>query len=213
MPTDPRGARRDELLDHLLVLRCQAGDEAAFRRLFEQFRPRTLRYLAGLVGDDAEDVQQDVWLTVYRRLGQLADPGAFVPWLYGVTRHRAIDFLRRRRRERELLEGFATERLAGGDAADAAEADAAGAWEGAVLPDAVGALPPALREVLQLRYRDGLSYGDIALVVGCAVGTVRSRLHNAKRRLQQVLEQEQERERGPADGAPAGNPSTRGRES
>jgi RNA polymerase sigma factor (sigma-70 family) len=51
------------------------------------------------------DVQQEVWLTVYRRIGGLSDPRAFRTWLFQTTRHRAIDFLRARKRERELADG------------------------------------------------------------------------------------------------------------
>jgi len=67
----------DDLRLCLLVLRCQAGDEQAFAQLFERSGPRTLAHLQGLIGRDAEDVQQDVWLTVYRSLSTLAHPGAF----------------------------------------------------------------------------------------------------------------------------------------
>jgi RNA polymerase sigma-70 factor (ECF subfamily) len=64
---------------HVLVLRCQAGDENAFAQLFDRFASRTLAHLRSFVGDDAEDVQQEVWLTVYRSLRGLSNPGAFGP--------------------------------------------------------------------------------------------------------------------------------------
>jgi DNA-directed RNA polymerase specialized sigma24 family protein len=103
--------RAEDLAQRLLVLRCQAGDEIAFARLMRTFEARTLGYLHGLVGDDAEDVQQEVWLSVYRHLGLLADPGAFRTWLFRTTRHRAIDFLRKRKRERELIDDMPLEDL------------------------------------------------------------------------------------------------------
>ena len=183
MDTVPHRARTDEILLHLLVMRCQAGDERAFASLLERFGPRTLRYLEGILGDDAEDVHQEVWLGVYRRIGQLAAPGAFVTWLFTVARHRAVDFLRRKRRERELLEGVAAD-LAAEHGGPRAEPDGAEP-EGPDLNAAMAELPPLQREVLLLRYREELSYEEIALVAGCAVGTVRSRLHHARRRLQE----------------------------
>lgn len=185
MPPDQRGLPTNELLLHLLVLRCQAGDEEAFARLFDRFGQRTLRYLRGLVGDDAEDVHQEVWLTVYRRIGQLAHPDAFVTWLLSTTRHRAVDFLRRRRRERELLDDLA---VASAAEDDVASEPASGRIDESVLDAAAAVLPAAQREVLLLRYQDELSYAEIALVVGCSVGTVKSRLHHARRRLQESLE-------------------------
>ena len=183
MDTAPHHARTDEILLHLLVMRCQAGDDRAFAGLLERFGPRTLRYLAGILGDDAEDVHQEVWLAVYRRVAQLGAPGAFVTWLFTVARHRAVDFLRRRRRERELLEGVAAELVAG----DGSEGTDETEPEGFELAAAMARLPTLQREVLLLRYREDLSYEEIALVVGCAVGTVRSRLHHARRRLQESM--------------------------
>ena len=175
-------ARPAELALQFLVLRCQTGDESAFRRLLSEFGPRTLRYLQGIVGDSAEDVQQEVWLTVYQSIAGLANPRAFRTWLYRATRHRALDFLRRRHREAELLADFA--RQAPGEATPPAP-DSAELGED--LLGAVNALPPAQREVCLLRYRDDLSYGEIALVLGCSVGTVRSRLHYAKERLRELV--------------------------
>ena len=96
--SDHPAPRDDEKRLFLLVLRCQAGDETAFSRLMTWFGGRTLAHLRGLVGDEAEDVQQDVWLTVYTRIGALSNPRAFRTWLFQTTRHRAIDFLRSRKR-------------------------------------------------------------------------------------------------------------------
>jgi RNA polymerase sigma-70 factor, ECF subfamily len=182
--TEDRTSRDTELRLHLLVLRCQAGDERAFARLFREFGQRTLGYLHGLVGDDAEDVQQEVWVAVFRGIASLANPRAFRTWLYRTTRHRAIDFLRRRKRERELIVDAEPEAV---EAIASAESGALDLAEPALL-HALAGLPPPQREVLLLRYQDDLSYMEIALVVGCPIGTVRTRLHHAKRRLQQLLE-------------------------
>ena len=175
---------------HLQVLRCQAGDERAFAELFARFAERTLRYLRGLVGDAAEDVHQEVWLDVYRRIGRLATPAAFVTWLFTVTRHRAVDLLRRQRRARELLDDVAAEGIAHDEPAagvDAAGLEGLDRLDAEELPAAIAALPPLHREVLLLRYQDDLSYAEIAAVVGCSVGTVKSRLHHARRRLQESI--------------------------
>ena len=172
----------EELRLRLLVLRCQAGDERAFAQLMNQFSGRTLGYLRGLVGDAAEDVQQDVWLAVYRGLSGLANPGAFRTWLYSTTRHRAIDFLRKRKRESELL------------AAVAIEIEVVTHAEVAIVEFAdedvkqlLDRLPPLHREVLVLRYQNDLSYAQIALIAGCSIGTIRSRLHHAKQRLHEIM--------------------------
>lgn len=183
--TEHHPAAVDPLSLHLLVLRCQTGDERAFAQLLAMFGERTLGYLRGLVGDDADDVQQDVWLSVYRGIGGLANPGAFRTWLFQTTRHRAVDFLRRRKRERELLDEVASELAV--DTADVNDDAGLGGVDETILDTALLGIPPPQREVLLLRYRDDLSYNEIALVVGCPIGTVRTRLHHAKRRLQELL--------------------------
>ena len=175
-PADP-----PPLALQLLVLRCQTGDERAFERLLEQFGGRTFRYLRGLVGDAAEDVQQEVWIAVYRGIGTLAAPHAFRTWLFRTTRNRALDFLRRHRREAELIDDVNVE-LVGDVSVPAENTDLADA-----ALDSIDQLAPAHREVLLLRYRDDMSYEQMALVIGCSVGTVRSRLHYAKQRLHQAI--------------------------
>lgn len=168
---------------HLLVLRCQAGDERAFARLIDGFGAKTHRYLRGLVGDDADDVQQEVWLTVYRSLHTLSNPAAFRTWLFRTTRHRAVDCLRRRKRERELIDDVPIERLTVADT----DEERLDGIDVAAMDAVLESIPPPQREVLLLRYRDDLSYADIASVVGCPIGTVRTRLHHAKRRLYELL--------------------------
>lgn len=169
---------------YLQVLRCQTGDPAAFAELHRLFSGRTLRYLRGILGDAmADDVQQDVWLTVFRRISEVANPAGFRTWLYRVTRHRAIDAVRRERRRSDLLEAndedvdaIATNRPEPGSALDPA-----------VMEPLLSRLSPAHREVLVLRFWEDLSYGEIALVTGCSLGTVRSRLHHAKVRMRELF--------------------------
>ena len=186
---EPGPSQLDPIALHLLVLRCQAGDERAFAALMGRFGPRTLGYLAGLVGDAAEDVQQEVWLAVYRGIGALANPGGFRTWLFRTTRHRAIDWLRREKRERELLAEAAAEAV---QVAEPVTEDADPGLDSPGMRDALSRLAPVHREVLLLRYVQDLPYVEIALVVGCSVGTVRSRLHHARQRLRQALEAAQE---------------------
>ena len=171
---------------HLTVLRCQAGDEAAFTKLMNEFGARTLAYARGLVGDDADDVQQETWLAVFNGIRHLQDPSAFPVWLFRTMRHRALNWLRRFRRERELLDDVPLESVP----AAGSEADDRPRFDGPEFTTAIAGLPPPLREALILRYRDDLSYQQIALVVGCPIGTVRTRLHHGKKRLQQLLSPE-----------------------
>ena len=173
----------DRLYESILVLRCQAGDEAAFGEIVERYQPRLRYYLHKMLheGHTAEDVLQEVWLDVFRALSRLADVGAFRAWLYRIARDRALRELRKRRpivqplEEVDMVDEGAEE--ANFDAEDVARINAG-----------LDKLAAEHREVLALRYVEDMSYEEIARVVGCQIGTVRSRLHYAKRALRAVLE-------------------------
>jgi RNA polymerase sigma-70 factor (ECF subfamily) len=166
----------------ILVVRCQAGDRAAFEELVELYQPRLRYFLARMIGADqaADDLLQEVWLDVYRGVARLAEPGAFPAWLYRIARHRALGELRKRRQPLASLEGI--------DLAEQGEGDDFSAEDAERVHAALGQLAPEHREVLLLRFFEGMAYEDIARVIGCHVGTVRSRLHYAKRALRRAME-------------------------
>jgi RNA polymerase sigma-70 factor (ECF subfamily) len=166
----------------VLVVRCQAGDRAAFEELIALYRPRLRYFLARMVGDEhaADDLLQDVWFDAYRGVARLADPGAFPAWLYRIARHKALAQLRKGRQSAASLEGI--------DLADEPEDDDFSAEDAERVHAGLGHLAPGHREVLLLRFVEGMAYEDIARVTGCPVGTVRSRIHYAKRALRRVME-------------------------
>jgi RNA polymerase sigma-70 factor, ECF subfamily len=173
----------DQLYERVLVLRCQAGDEAAFAELVERYQPRLRYFLRGMLRDaqGAEDAAQDIWLAVFRAVPRLADLDAFRAWLYRIAPDRALRQLRQRRPPYHRL-----------DAVDVVDGRAE---EAHVTAEDVERIHAALDEVsdehratLVLRYVEDMTYEEIARVVGCQVGTVRSRLHYAKRALRAVLE-------------------------
>ena len=167
----------------VLVVRCQAGDRAAFEELLGLYQPRLRYFLARMIGDGhaADDLLQEVWFDVYRGLARLADPGAFPAWLYRIGRRRALRELRKRQQPPSSLEGID---LAG----EADEDDDFSAEEAQRVHAALGRLAPEQREVLLLRFVEDMTYEDIARVTGCPLGTVRSRIHYAKRALRCVME-------------------------
>jgi RNA polymerase sigma-70 factor, ECF subfamily len=182
-PRPERGP--DDVRQALLVLRAQAGDERAFERLMQCYGGALLRYLTGLVGDDADDLFQETWLAVYRQLRGLHDPAAFHVWLFRTARHRALNWLRRHRRERDLLTDVPLDAVAAND--DDGIPEALDRFDAARIDAAMREMPPPQREVLILRFRDDLSYAQIAQVTAVPIGTVRTRLHHAKKRLAQLL--------------------------
>jgi RNA polymerase sigma-70 factor (ECF subfamily) len=175
----------DRIYERLLVVRAQAGDEAAFVELVERFSPRLRYFLRKLIGGDgAEDALQDVWLDVFRQLPRLNDPQALVAWLYRIARDRAFGKLRKSRRALQPLdEAGAIDETA--DEGEFSPEDAA------QIHAALDRLPPEQREVLVLRFLEDLTYEQIASVVGCQLGTVRSRIHYGKQALRRYLEGDQ----------------------
>jgi RNA polymerase sigma-70 factor, ECF subfamily len=166
----------------VLVVRCQLGNREAFAELVGRCQPRLRGFLQKMLRGrgSLDDVAQEVWVDVFQGLGRLADPGAFLPWLYRIAHNRAFRVLRRRQEAVVSME----DRDVGYEAhevefsVDDAEAVHA----------ALDELSPEHREALLLRFMEQMSYEDIARVMGCAVGTVRSRIHNGKVVLQRIIE-------------------------
>ena len=171
--------------ESLLVLRCQLGSEPAFEELFRRHHGPLSYYLRRLLGETgrAEDVLQNVWLTVLRKISTLREARAFRTWLYRIARNRAIVELRRRGVE-VPLEGSAAE------AEPTAEPTGFPHHDPAAVHRALGRVSTAHREVITLRYLNELSYEEIAEVTGSSIGTVRSRLHYAKRALKKRMEED-----------------------
>src|SRR3954447_24121161 len=95
----------EQIYERLLVVRAQAGDEAAFVELVERFSPRLRYFLRKMLSsvDGAEDALQDVWLDVFRHLSRLTDPQALVAWLYRIARDKAFGLLRKMHGVEQML--------------------------------------------------------------------------------------------------------------
>lgn len=173
----------DRIQFEWLALRCQADDPNAFADLIAVMEKPLLYYATSLTGnqDRALDVLQDVWLKVVRGIRKLKDPGSLRPWLYAITHGVAVDRIRRdykrdKAEQAQLDDAFTT------DEPSFNKEDAA------AIHDALSRLGVKHREVLVLHFLQDLSILEIAGVVGCSEGTVKSRIHYAKRQLKQFLE-------------------------
>lgn len=172
--------------EYFVVMRAQLGDRKAYATLFDRYNRRLIYYVRRLVGvpAEAEDVVQEVWLTVVRKLGKLERPAAFRTWLYRIAHSQAVSRFRAVKREVPIED--TPEAL---DIPDQTEADDLefARTAAAVLNAALSRIPVVQREVLTLRFLEDLSYEEIAEVVGCTLGTVRSRIHYGKRALREQL--------------------------
>ena len=177
----------DRLDEHLLVVRCQAGDELAFEEIVRVYGDRLHYYLLKLLGsrESAEDTAQDVWLDVYRGIVRLRDPAAFRPWFYRIARARAFRFLRRRRSHQPLADEIE-------EASDELSSDDFDEEDACKIHAALDTLSTHHREVLLLRFIEEASYEEIGQIIGCSIGTTKSRIHYTKRMMRRAIESEAE---------------------
>lgn len=171
-----------ELLDAVLVLRSCAGDDGAFGRLVDRYHQRLLYFVRRLIGANAqaEDIVQEAWLAAYRQLGTLQQPETFRTWLYRIARNRALSFVRD-------LPPPATP-LDEGDVAGDVPDEVFTPDDAARIHAGLARLRLDHREALTLRFIEGMSYEQLAAVLECDPGTVKSRLHYAKKALRKEME-------------------------
>lgn len=168
---------------------AQGGDEDAFRRLYRMIQPGLLRYLRGLIGQDAEDVASEAWLQIARDLHSFrGDPDAFRAWAATIARHRALDHLRRIRR-RPVVAGN-EELLAMVAGAGDTERLAMESLSTAAAVDLIATLPPDQAEAVLLRVVLGLDAPAAARVMGKRPGAVRTAAHRGLRTLAARLDAE-----------------------
>ncbi len=178
--------RPEQVLDELLVLRCQGGDAAALELLAERWQPCLLRLARRLTQSaEADETVQEAWVAIARGLGRLEDPAHFGTWAYRIVARKSADWIRRRQRGRRLAAEIARE-----PAADPAEPGAALERDEQIarLRRALREIPADRRSVLELFYLEELSVRQIARALGVPAGTVKSRLFHARKALRQTLE-------------------------
>lgn len=175
-------------VDQLLVERAQRGDKHAFELLVAKYQRKLVRLISRIVRDTAEveDVAQEAFIKAYRALPQFRGESAFYTWLYRIGVNTAKNFLVAQRRRAPT----STEK----DAEEAETFEDAGQLRDINTPEsilmsrqvamtvnaAMDKLPQELRTAITLREVEGLSYDEIAELMDCPIGTVRSRIFRAR---------------------------------
>ena len=193
------GMGADHIPDDQLLKQVARGDAEAFSLLFRRRRGDVYRFALHMTGRPAvaDDVTQDTFLAVMRDAGRYDSSRAtVVAWLCGIARHHV---LRRFERERPLQTVGIDDDLVAGERSLAIDDSVLGeltrAEEVDAVRDAVMTLPIRYREAVVLCDLQELSYADAAAALGCAIGTVRSRLHRARALLASKLGAEREQPR------------------
>jgi RNA polymerase sigma-70 factor (ECF subfamily) len=167
--------------DATAIQRCIAGERTAYRHLVEGYQREAIGHATAILGnrDDALDAVQDAFVDAFRRLDSFDITKRFYPWFYVILRNRCFKLAGKRRRQ-------TTDRLEETVIIEPTDDDPTGGIE---LEQALLQLSMEDREILTLKYLDGLSYAKLAEHFQIPTGTVMSRLYSARRRLRELLQQ------------------------
>lgn len=182
-------------VDQQLVARAQHGDQQAFGLLVSKYQRKLARLLSRLIRDPAEveDVAQETFIKAYRALGNFRGDSAFYTWLYRIGINTAKNYLVSQGRRAPTSTDFDSEEAEGFDDGDllrdinTPERMLFTKEIGETVNAAMEALPEDLRTAITLREIEGMSYEDIAKMMDCPIGTVRSRIFRAREAVAEKL--------------------------
>jgi RNA polymerase sigma-70 factor, ECF subfamily len=187
-----------ERSDRELVRAARRGDKEAFRELVERYQRKIVSVAVGMVHnpEDAIEIAQETFIKAYENLDKFKGESSFYTWLYRIVVNRAIDFQRRERRHPTVaLEDRMGPAGSGEGYEDYLKEErptdpyqqAQSRELGDRVSEAINELTPDHKAVILLREVEGLSYDEISKVMQCSKGTVMSRLHYARKKLQKKL--------------------------
>jgi RNA polymerase sigma-70 factor, ECF subfamily len=175
-------------LDQVLVARAQQGDKKAFGLLVEKYNRKLGRLLSRMIRDQAEveDVVQESFIKAYRALHNFRGDSAFYTWLYRIGINTAKNYLVSMGRKPQVMQDVEIDDVENFDEGiemrtmDTPETALMTKEIAQTVNDTIASLPEELRTAISLRELEGLSYEDIALIMQCPIGTVRSRIFRAR---------------------------------
>ena len=186
--------------DNDLVREFIAGNDAAFTHLVTKYKDALTNYLNVMVGnyDVAADLAQETFLRVYRNIGRYSNIYQFSTWLYRIATNLAIDEMRYRKRRGRVFYNNVWDSSRTGeserpemqifDARRGPRDEILRKESGQILGDAIRSLPEKYRTAFIMKEIQELPYENIARILKCSTGTIKSRLHRARELLQRKLE-------------------------
>jgi RNA polymerase sigma-70 factor (ECF subfamily) len=186
---------RREISDFELVQRSAKGDESAFEELVRKYQQKVYAIAYGISHSrqDALDISQEVFIKIYKKLKDFRGASSFYTWLYRITTNLSIDFQRRKKKvtkvdfDERIFEEPTPEARTGEETKfDPSRILESKEIHGAILK-AIEMLPEDQKTTIVLRELENLSYREIAKAMNCSIGTVMSRLHYGRRKLQEML--------------------------
>ena len=180
--------------DTALIARCQRADVAAFNEIVARYKQKIYNYLLRMTGsqDDAEDLTQEVFVRMYTNIASFRAEASLSTWLFRIAGNLAVDAFRRGKKERSLVLTSLDAPAPGGDDDGAAASKDVPDWSreplrvfgrkelGGQIQSALEKLPPKLRAAVVLHDVEGLPYEEIAAIEKVPLGTIKSRIFNAR---------------------------------
>jgi RNA polymerase sigma-70 factor (ECF subfamily) len=168
----------EQLVDEILVMDCQNGSVKALDMLVSRWQKRLWRYAYNLTGDSeaARDITQDSWLGIIKNLRKLNDPANFKAWAYRITTNKSIDWMRKNRAVKQI----SIEEIHDHQREEKKDSG---------LKELLEKLDVRKKAVLSLYYFEQLSVSEISTALKIPKGTVRSRLHSARKELKELWQQ------------------------
>lgn len=175
--------------DDELMNRVRAGHTDSLAHLFERHHRQLFRFFHHLCGSSglAEDLTQEVFFRMLKFRGTFQKDGRFTPWMYQIARNVHMDHVRRKQLETPLFDDRAEKEREFADPAMSAEVSLLRGHDLAILRKALLRLPPERRELLVLSRWQNLRYDEIAAIVECEPGAVKTRVFRAMRQLSEIF--------------------------
>ncbi|MBK9316971.1 MAG: sigma-70 family RNA polymerase sigma factor [Acidobacteria bacterium] len=196
----------EQASERLMIEACQKGDREAFRHLYENHKDRVFSIALHFIGDEAaaRDITQQVFLKLFTGIGKFRHESGFSTWLYRLVVNACLDEQRRRKRFlsfdifRSGDDQPGNDQPGVPDQLQALHLEQSGQWssrddnysrmqQSAMVKTAVRKLKPRLRIAILLKYFEGMTYEEMAQVLGCSAGTVASRLNRGHSELARLL--------------------------
>lgn len=173
----------DQIFDELLIIRCQQKDREAIGLLWKRWQPRLLKWSFDFLKDQdqAYEVAQESWLSIFKGIHKLRDPALFRFWAYRIVQRRSADHIRTKQRERTINEALSNGAPEVSGMADQREDNIE------LMLSAIKALPELQQQMLRLFYLEKQPVKAIANMLELPEGTVKSRLFYARKELKNKL--------------------------
>ena len=175
-----------------LVKRCQNRDMQAMEEIVGQYENQVYNIAYGMLGspEDAQDITQDVFVSVWEKIGQFRFRSKFSTWLYRIAKNMSLnEKSRRTSRKTDVVEIDDSQAWVPVDY-QTPEDEILASEQQQILHKALGQLKESYRIILVLREMEELSYEDLSAVLGCSIGRVKSRLYEARMQLRGILKRE-----------------------